>query len=157
MLKDAGFDENNIKRVDASQPEPVDSEKGDVLVVDPDEGSTVAVDTQITLTVATGESKVPLLMGKTADVAEQDAQAAGFQTKIKTVENNDNPEGLVIAQSIDPGKLAERGTTIEISVAKHTQPSPSPTPTTSAPTAPTQSPPATGGNGKGNGNGDGNG
>ncbi len=135
-LTAAGFSADHITRVDAQQPEPLDATKNEVLAVDPKEGETVAVDTDITLTVATGKSEVPSLLGKLADAAAQDAQAAGFTTKVKTVLDNKDPEGSVIAQSIDAGKLVDRGTTIVISVAKpkpQPKPKPKPKPTTPAP------------------------
>ena len=140
LLEDAGFDPDNIKREDAQQPEPLDAKKGDVLAIDPQEGSTVAADSEITLTVATGKSQVPNLMGKQADAAEQDAENAGFHTQVKTVIDNDNPEGIVVSQSYSEGTLVERGTTIVISVAKHSEPSPSPTPTPTGPATSSTSP-----------------
>jgi serine/threonine-protein kinase len=140
LLEAAGFDPDNIKREDAQQPEPLDAKKGDVLAIDPQEGSTVAADSEITLTVATGKSQVPNLMGKQADAAEQDAENAGFHTQVKTVIDNDNPEGIVVSQSYSEGTLVERGTTIVISVAKHSEPSPSPTPTPTGPATSSTSP-----------------
>jgi len=136
-LENAGFDPSNITRQDAQQPEPVSAAKGEVLAVDPDVGTTVAQDTKITLTVATGKSEVPNLMGKQADAAEQDAEAAGFKAVPKLVINNDNPAGIVIAQSYNEGALLDRGTTIVISVAKH---KPTPPPTTPTPPAQSSSP-----------------
>jgi len=134
-LKDAGFSSDDITRQDAQQPEPLDAEKGDVLAIDPDEGTTVSLDTKITLTVATGKSEVPNLMGKQAGPAEDDAAAAGFKTSTKQVVNKDNPPGIVIAQSYDEGTLLKRGTTIVLTVAK-APPSPSPTPTPTPPATP---------------------
>jgi serine/threonine-protein kinase len=137
LLEDAGFDSENIKRVDAQQPEPLDAEKGEVLAVDPGEGETVPVDTEITLTVATGESEVPSLLGKLADAAAQEAEKAGFKTETKTVEDDNNPEGIVIDQSIEAGKLEDRGTTIVISIAK---PKPQKTPPVTPPASPSGTP-----------------
>ncbi|QDP94920.1 Stk1 family PASTA domain-containing Ser/Thr kinase [Microlunatus elymi] len=130
-LEDAGFSADNIKKVKATQPEPLDAKKNEVLAVDPDEGATVPVDTEVTLTVATGESQVPRLTGKLEDVAARDAEDAGFKTKTKLVQDENNPVGSVVAQSIDAGELAPRGTTITISVVDER---PTPPPTSSSPT-----------------------
>jgi serine/threonine-protein kinase len=129
MLSDAGFDDENIKKVDAEQPEPLDAEKGDVLAVDPGEGEEVPVDSEVTLTVATGLSEVPNLLGKQQDPAARDAEDRGFDVETELVEDENNAAGIVVGQSIDAGKLAERGTTITISVAKEPPPDPTPTPT----------------------------
>jgi serine/threonine-protein kinase len=140
MLEDAGFSSDNIKRVDAQQPEPLDASKNDVLAVDPNEGETVPVDTEITLTVATGKSEVPSLLGKLADAAQRDAEESGFKTRTKTVEDANNPEGTVVDQSINAGTLAYRGTTIVISVAKQPKPTPSETPSPSSSASESPSP-----------------
>ena len=130
-LVDAGFDKDNIKKVKTTQAEPLDAKKNEVLAVDPDEGETVAASTDVTLTVATGKSEVPSLLGKLADAAERDAEDAGFQTKTKMVQDENNPVGSVVAQSIDPGTMATRGSTIEISVVDER---PSPPPSSTSPT-----------------------
>ncbi|HEY9293271.1 MAG TPA: Stk1 family PASTA domain-containing Ser/Thr kinase [Microlunatus sp.] len=141
-LEDAGFDKDNIERVKTSQPEPLDAEKNEVLAVDPDEDETVPANTDITLTVATGESEVPSLLGKLADAAERDAEDVGFKTKVKLIQDEDNPVGSVVGQSIDAGKMAPRGTTIEINVVDQR---PTPPPTSTSPsnsTSPSATPTA---------------
>ncbi|QGN34151.1 PASTA domain-containing protein [Microlunatus sp. Gsoil 973] len=87
---------------------------------------------------------MPNLMGKQADAAEQDAENAGFRTQVKTVIDDDNPEGIVVSQSYSEGTLLERGTTIVISVAKHSPPKPSPTPTPTGPASSTSPSPTPG-------------
>ena len=63
------------------ESEPVDSEKDEVLSLNPAEGATVALDDQITITYATGKSPVPNLVNRTEGQAEEDAEALGFNTE----------------------------------------------------------------------------
>lgn len=126
-LTDAGFDANNIARTDASQPEPTDSRKNEVLTADPKEGTDAGLNSKVTLTVATGKSKVPDLTGELQKAAKRDAKKAGFKTHAKRVKPDGEPAGTVMHQSIDPGTLMQRGKTITIKVAKKTSPTPGPT------------------------------
>ena len=132
QLADAGFDKDNIERVDPSQPEPLDAEKNQVLAIDPEEGETVATSSDITLTVATGKSEVPDLTGMLEDRASRTAESAGFRTKVVEKEDEFNAAGTVIEQDVEAGSQLERGSTIEIVVAKE-PPEPTPPPETSAP------------------------
>lgn len=142
QLVDAGFDEDNIKKATAPQPEALDLKKGEVTEVEPREGEEVAVSSEVTVTVATGKSIVPSLIGSLADPAEQAAEEAGFKTTIVEQEDADNPPGTVIDQSPAKGTLLERDSTIKLVVAK-APPSPTPTPTPSDKESSTSSPSAT--------------
>ncbi|SDS61544.1 Stk1 family PASTA domain-containing Ser/Thr kinase [Microlunatus soli] len=128
-LKDAGFDTDNIKKETAPQPEALDLKKNEVTAVDPGEGDEVAVSSDITVTVATGKSEVPDLVGSLADPAEQRAEQSGFDTTITEKEDPDNPAGTVIDQSPSEGTLLERDSTIELTVAKEPPPPPKKSPT----------------------------
>jgi eukaryotic-like serine/threonine-protein kinase len=132
-LEDAGF--TNVTRK-AAGSESNDAKEDQVLRVDPGEGDTAALDDQVTLTFATGESEVPVLTGKTAAQAISDAKTAGF-TRVKTVTETTSEEtaDVVFKQNPEPGRREKRDKQITITVAKAPAPRPpSPTP------APTPSP-----------------
>ncbi len=74
-LKEKKFSNVTTK---AAPAEPSDADENEVLLVSPAEGTTIPLDQKITLTYATGKSKVPVLTGKTPAQAESDARAAGF-------------------------------------------------------------------------------
>jgi serine/threonine-protein kinase len=129
----------------AAADEPSDAKASEVLSVVPAEGSTVPLDQKITLTYATGKSKVPVLTGKTPAQAESDARTAGF-TKFNRdeVQTNNEPAGVVFEQNPQAGTTVVRSTTISYKVAV-APPQPGPptvtTTTTERPTrTPTQSP-----------------
>ncbi|HEX8508787.1 MAG TPA: PASTA domain-containing protein, partial [Propionibacteriaceae bacterium] len=97
-----------------------------------------ALDSDITVTYATGSSVVPVLTGRVRQQAESDAEAAGFRVRFVTRES-DQAEGIVIAQNPEAGKKAARGTRITLTVAV---PKPVPTPTTTpVPPPPVTTPP----------------
>ena len=114
--------------------EPSDAKANEVLSVIPTEGSTVPLDQKITLTYATGKSKVPVLTGKTPAQAESDARTAGFTKFNKDeVETDSEPAGVVFEQNPAAGTTVPRSTTISYKVAvAPPQPGP-PTVTTTAP------------------------
>jgi beta-lactam-binding protein with PASTA domain len=136
-LEDAGF--TNVS-TQAASSEDSDAKEDEVLRVSPSEGDTAALDDEITLTFATGESEVPVLTGKTPAQATSDARTAGF-TNIKTVsqETDEETAGVVFKQNPEPGRREKRSKEITITVAEAPQPPPatvSPEPGTS----PTPSP-----------------
>ncbi|HEX8488018.1 MAG TPA: Stk1 family PASTA domain-containing Ser/Thr kinase [Propionibacteriaceae bacterium] len=134
-LNDAGFP--NVKLV-AATTESVEDKKDAVLTVDPTEGESTPLDSDITVTYATGSSAVPVLTGRVRQQAESDAEAAGFRVRFVTAES-DQAAGIVIAQDPEAGKRAARGTRITLTVA---EPRPVPTPTaTPVPPPPVTTPP----------------
>jgi serine/threonine-protein kinase len=139
-LEDAGF--TNVSKKPAGT-ESSDAREDQVLRVDPGEGDTVALDDEITLTFATGESEVPVLTGKTAAQAISDAMTAGF-SRVKTVTETTSKEtaDVVFKQNPEAGRREKRSKQIVITVAKApAPPSPSPTPTpTPTPSPGKQSP-----------------
>ena len=135
-LEKAGF--TNITETPA-QSEPISAVKDEVLSLTPGEGTTIALDQQISISYATGKSPVPNLVNRTEGQAEQDAQAAGFDTKSVSKES-DQPAGLVIGQNPTAGTRLDRGDSITITVAK---PKPTPPPTTPPPVPPVTPPPVT--------------
>jgi eukaryotic-like serine/threonine-protein kinase len=125
----------------AAADEPGDAKANEVLSVIPAEGSTVPLDQKITLTYATGKSKVPVLTGKTPAQAESDARTAGFSKfNPDEVETDSEPAGVVFEQNPEAGTTVPRNTTISYKVAvAPPQPEPS-TVTTTAPPPPTRTP-----------------
>ena len=124
----------------AAPAEPSDAGENEVLLVSPDEGTTIPLDQKITLTYATGKSKVPVLTGKTPAQAESDARAAGFtEFKRDEVETDAATAGVVFEQSPKAGKTVPRNTTISYKVAV-SAPNPVPPPPTVTTTAPAPSP-----------------
>jgi serine/threonine-protein kinase len=102
----------------------------------------VPLDQKITLTYATGKSKVPVLTGKTPAQAESDARSAGFTNFNRDeVETDAEPTGVVFEQNPKAGSTVSRSTTITYKVAvAPPQPGP-PTVTTTAPApSPTRTP-----------------
>ncbi|HKU11995.1 MAG TPA: Stk1 family PASTA domain-containing Ser/Thr kinase [Sinomonas sp.] len=127
---------------------------GHVISADPPAGQTVAIGSQVTLTVSTGNVTLPDLRGRTLD----EAKAALADLKLGVVVANQQTTaaaaGTVIAQDVPPnGSVAQGGTvTLTVAVAPPPPPSPSPTPT------PTPTPtPSNSGNGNGNGSSNGGG
>jgi beta-lactam-binding protein with PASTA domain/tRNA A-37 threonylcarbamoyl transferase component Bud32 len=132
-LEDAGF--TNVSKKPAGS-ETSDAREDQVLRVDPGEGDTAALDDQITLTFATGESEVPVLTGKTAAQAISDAKTAGFtRVKTETETTSEETADVVFKQNPEAGRREKRSKQIVITVAK------APAPATPSPTAaPTPTP-----------------
>ncbi len=93
-----------------------DDEKpaGTVLAVSPDPSKKYASGTEFTLTVSSGkvEAEVPQLLNVQADDAAAQLKARGFIVARKYGEDPNAIDGTVIAQSIEGGKKAPKGTTI---------------------------------------------
>jgi eukaryotic-like serine/threonine-protein kinase len=111
-LQNAGFTGNiNRDTVDSLEPE------GTVVAVDPEQGSQVAPDTAITLSVSDGDAAVPDVAGQQQDAATQALRGAGF-TDIGTEEvESDQPEGTVVATSPAGGTQATADTRITLQVS----------------------------------------
>ena len=137
-LRDAGFE--NVD-TNAAKNEDPNTEPNEVLSVSPKSGSTAALDSKVTVTYATGKSKVPNFNGMTEQRAKEAADDAGFGTPEFTNELSDRPAGTVIAQSPKADALADRTTRIQLTLAE-APPPPSTTPPSTPPstTAPTVSP-----------------
>ena len=146
----------------AAEEEPTDAEANEVLSVSPPEGSTVPLNQKITLSYATGKSKVPVLTGKTPAQAESDAREAGFTNFKRDNQVSDEQAGVVFAQNPKAGSVVPRDTQIsyKVAVAKpapepepqprptatvtetqpETQPAPTPTPSETQQPSPTPTP-----------------
>ena len=137
-LQDLGF--TKVTAV-AATTEPVTAQANKVTELRPAEGATIAKTTPITVTFATGKSKVPNLAGYSQDTAITTAQAAGF-AKYKVVEEESTAQaaGRVLRTNPPADTLMDRTAELTIVVAKAI-PSAAPTVTvTAVPSPPTQSP-----------------
>ncbi|GAA1429839.1 Stk1 family PASTA domain-containing Ser/Thr kinase [Microlunatus lacustris] len=141
-LEDAGF--TNVS-TEAASSEDADAEEDEVLDVDPAEGATAALDDEIVLSYATGESEVPVLTGKTPEQALSDARTAGF-TNVKRVDEETDEEtaGVVFEQTPKAGERQKRGAeiTITVAVAPPEPDPPTPSPTPEPPESPSPTPSA---------------
>ena len=108
---------------------------GTVLDVIPKPGVQLAVTTQVTLVVASGNVQVPDVRRKAQDQAVQLLGQAGFSVGIQTV-SSAAPFGVVLNQT-PVNTLAPRGSTVVIDV---TAPAPTPTPTPTPSATPSPSP-----------------
>ena len=125
-LIDAGLQLGTIKQV------PSGENRNTVVKATPPEGTTVPVDTKVNLEVASGETKVPNVRGKTAEEARSILEQAGFQVEEREREDGTVPAGNVVAQTPKAGSTARLESTVRIFVA--TAP---PTPTPSDTVSPT--------------------
>lgn len=117
-----------------------DTEKDVVISSNPSRGTSVAIGTEIVLTVGTGKADVPNVVGRTRDEAQQAIQAAGLKYRTQTRETAAVDEDTVIEQDPKDGEL-DLGDTVTIVVAKKPAPTPTPTPTpTPSPTEVSPSP-----------------
>ncbi|HET9777853.1 MAG TPA: Stk1 family PASTA domain-containing Ser/Thr kinase [Propionibacteriaceae bacterium] len=122
---------SNVTTVAAKSEDP-DTQPGEVISISPKEGSTVPLDSKITVRYATGKSKVPNFEGLTRGAAIREARDAGFGEPQFSERESSKPAGTVIAQSPDAGATVDRDTRIQLTLA--TAPPPPPPPTTEPPT-----------------------
>jgi beta-lactam-binding protein with PASTA domain/tRNA A-37 threonylcarbamoyl transferase component Bud32 len=124
---------SNVSTV-AAKSEDSDTQPGEVISISPKEGSTVPLDSKITVRYATGKSEVPNFEGLTRAAAIREARDAGFGEPQFSQRESSKPAGTVIAQDPDAGATVDRDTRIQLTLA--TAPPPSPPPTTEPPTEP---------------------
>jgi eukaryotic-like serine/threonine-protein kinase len=122
---------SNVNTVAAKSEDP-DTQPGEVISISPKEGSTVPLDSKITVRYATGKSKVPNFEGLTRGAAIREARDAGFGEPQFSEKESSKPAGTVIAQSPGAGASVDRDTRIQLTLA--TAPPPPPPPTTEQPT-----------------------
>jgi eukaryotic-like serine/threonine-protein kinase len=124
---------SNVSTVAAKSEDP-DTQPGEVISISPKEGSTVPLDSKITVRYATGKSEVPNFEGLTRAAAIRQARNAGFSEPQFSERESSKPAGTVIAQNPDAGTTVDRDTRIQLTLA--TAPPPPPPPTTQPPTEP---------------------
>jgi eukaryotic-like serine/threonine-protein kinase len=125
---------SNVSTVAAKSEDP-DTQPGEVISISPKEGSTVPLDSKITVRYATGKSEVPNFVGLTRAAAIRQARDAGFGEPQFSERESSKPAGTVIAQNPDAGATVDRDTRIELTLAT-APPPPPPPPTTEPPTEP---------------------
>ena len=129
-LEDLKF--TNVQRSKAKSEDP-DTRPGEVISISPREGSTVPLDSKITIRYATGKSEVPDFDGLSRAAAIREARDAGFGEPVFSERESSQPAGTVIGQNPDAGATVDRDTTIRLTLATSPSP-PEPPPTTNAPT-----------------------
>jgi eukaryotic-like serine/threonine-protein kinase len=129
---------SNVNTVAAKSEDP-DTKPGEVISISPKEGSTVPLDSKITVRYATGKSEVPNFQGLSRGAAIREARNAGFGEPEFVRRESSQPAGTVIDQSPRSGATVDRDTRIELTLAS--APPPEPPPTTDEPTEqPTEQP-----------------
>jgi len=125
--------------------EPPTAKAGDVLDVRPQAGTSVSLDTPITLVLATGMSPMPLVKGLTEADAKTALAAAGF-TDVRSThqKSTESQPGTVFMTNPEAGVPAFRVNPVFIYIADAPPPPPPPPVTSSAqPTESTTTDPAT--------------
>ena len=112
VLEDAGLD---WRRQDVF----AEREEGLVASQDPNAGDQVEEGTEVLIRVSQGTEQiaVPDVLDQTEDSARQELGQAGFEVSVVEAPDDDTPEGLVSAQSPDPGIQADRGSTVQITIS----------------------------------------
>jgi len=128
-LRDAGF-----QVLPSAQQDSLVT-AGQVLGVTPAEGTEVAPQTAVTLTISTGLLPIPDVRTQPADEAEQALRDLGFTNIQRTDVESEEPEGTVVDVTPGVGTPAAAGDVITLSVAV-----PVPATTTPTTTPPTVTP-----------------
>lgn len=105
---------------------------GDVISQNPTNGSKAKEGDTITITISQGREAVTVPDVYTTYKSEEQAkrELADFNVSVKTSYSDTYPEGIVMAQSIEPGKQVEKGTSITITISQGPEPSQEVTATT---------------------------
>ncbi|HEX6919463.1 MAG TPA: Stk1 family PASTA domain-containing Ser/Thr kinase [Actinomycetes bacterium] len=140
-LRRAGLQLGERKYVDSTENRNV------VTKVNPAEGTTVPANSKVDLEVASGNNKVPDVVGKPLDEARRLLEDAGFSVQSSEREDGSKPPGTVLQQSPQGDGTARLDTTVTLVVAKApaappptTTAPPTPEPGTTLPTAPPSTP-----------------
>ncbi|MFM7874116.1 MAG: PASTA domain-containing protein, partial [Actinomycetota bacterium] len=98
----------------------VDSEEqpGIVLKVTPEQGSTIEAGSGVTLEIASGNVKVPDLIGKSDIEARTLLTQAGFLVKVVEAFDANQPLGVVIAQAPAASETKIIGSSVTITINK---------------------------------------
>jgi eukaryotic-like serine/threonine-protein kinase len=93
--------------------------QGQVVGQNPPADETVAEGSTVLLRVSKGQNTVtvPDVLNQTESSARAELQAAGFDAQTVNAPSDSTPEGLVSAQSPDPGTEAQKGSTVTITVS----------------------------------------
>lgn len=124
-------------KLKAGSPAPTEIDSlspGTVVKAVPSPGTTVPINTTVSLTVVSNTSTVPQLVGLDASSAQRAITAAGFTIGNLTMQNSDTiAAGTVISSNPSQGANGvTRGSPVNLVVAQTPPPSPSPSPTPSS-------------------------
>lgn len=131
QLKKLGFSQV-AKQLDPN--EDLSAKANQVTSIIPPEGSTLTVDTQITVYYASGKSTVPNFRGMTEDEAKAAADNSGFTVRFVEQDSTETA-GLVFKQDPPMGSVISRTSKITLYIATTPEPSPSPGTPSSSPTS----------------------
>ena len=118
-------------RIGSEVPRDGNIPAGTVLAISPAPGSQVRADSDVVLTVASGQVQVPDVRGRTREQAVSELQKAGFSVGIELRDSTGPPE-IVLDQN-PVNALAGRGTAIVITVSQPPPPPPPPPPPSPSP------------------------
>ncbi|MGP2439985.1 Stk1 family PASTA domain-containing Ser/Thr kinase [Streptomyces sp. JW3] len=113
-LKEAGFEVEQKTEESSEEPDTV-------LSQNPEAGTSKTKGSTVTLTVAkeTSQVTVPDVTGKTPDEAKSLLEAQGLSLGSQsTEESSAQDEGKIFEQSLSPGSSADRGSTVDVKIAK---------------------------------------
>ncbi|MFI5734473.1 Stk1 family PASTA domain-containing Ser/Thr kinase [Kribbella sp. NPDC051587] len=107
-----------FKVADKNVEQDSDKPAGTVLDISPDPSKKYGSGTTFTLTVSSGKVmvEVPNLLTASADDAIAQLKAKGFVPGQKYGEDPNSPDGTVLAQSVEGGKTAPKGSTITLTI-----------------------------------------
>ncbi len=134
-LNAAGFDKVESEAANPADELPTDKQ-GTVTESNPRAEADADPGTPVTITIATGMSIVPNLVGATEAEAKDLAQKSGFNAilDVTTVETDEQPPGKIFDQDPAAGVAAARADRLQVSIAAAPpEPTPEPEPTTPEP------------------------
>jgi serine/threonine-protein kinase len=137
----------NAKLVPKFDPVESDLPKGQVIKTEPEGGTEVDQQTEVTVTISKGPHEVPDVVGLNRSDAIKQIVDAGFTYDIRSDPKSTEPRGTVTDQLPPGGQPQPQGTLITLFVSFYEPPPPPPPTPTETPTGlptglPTETPPA---------------
>ena len=120
ILEDLGFVVKTVPQADDN------ADPGDVLAQDPAGGEEAPRGSEVTLTVASGKTKVPVpdVRGQDEDSARDEIFNAGLKVRTTSETSPTVPDGRVIRSDPPQGSQVEKGSTVTIVVSTGPEPVP---------------------------------
>ncbi|HEU4566184.1 MAG TPA: PASTA domain-containing protein [Gemmatimonadaceae bacterium] len=117
-LESVGFEVGNVTRRDSEEP------RGQVIAVEPREGTRVPVPATVTLVVSGGPTTiaVPDVTGQSGSEAQSLLQQVGFRVRMEVDSFSSMPPNTVVSQTPAAGSHAPVGTTVTITTSGSTVP-----------------------------------
>jgi beta-lactam-binding protein with PASTA domain/tRNA A-37 threonylcarbamoyl transferase component Bud32 len=126
----------------ATDPVASDETRNTVVRVSPKEGETVPGGSKVDVKYASGNNKVPDVVGQDEETARNLIEQAGFTVATREEETADAPAGSVIRQTPAAKQATRLGSTVTITIAKAPPETPTPEPTDTPLPTDTITPPA---------------